>query len=187
MHSLSSRSPDQHVGLLRQSPTAASIRSLGLGLLMALSAAGALAAGKALSVTEKVDLAAAPAQTWEVIKDFDGWQAWHPAFVSTEITKGQGNTKGTIRVLTAKDGARFTEELVSHNAASRTYRYRITESPLPIEGYVSTLEVKGNKDGSTIVWSSTFEVKDGTSEDEVKKAIAGVYRAGLDNLRSVVK
>ena len=163
-----------------------SIRSLGLGFLMACAAAGAFA-DKAVSVTEKVDLAAAPAKTWDTIKDFKGWQAWHPAFASTEIVKGEGNTKGTVRLLTAKDGAKFTEELVSFNAASRTYQYHIIESPLPISDYVSTLEVKQNKDGSSVVWSSHFKVKDGASDADVKKVISGVYRAGLDNLASVVK
>jgi hypothetical protein len=181
-------SPDQKKEIAQKaSISTAPIRSLGLGLLIAGAAAGALAAGKTVSVTEEVNLAAAPSQIWEKIKDFNGWQAWHPAFASTEITKGQGNTKGTVRVLTTKDGAKFTEELVSHNTATRTYEYRITESPLPIAGYVSKLEVRGNKGGSSVVWSSNFHVKDGASEAEMKKAISGVYRAGLDNLGSVVK
>jgi Polyketide cyclase / dehydrase and lipid transport len=162
-------------------------RSVGLGLLLSSAAGATLAAGKTLSVSESVELAAAPSHTWQAIKDFDGWQAWHPAFAGTQITKGRRNTPGTVRVLTAKDGATFTEELVAHDAASRTVQYRITESPLPITGYVSTLEVKDAKGGSSVVWSSHFEVKAGASEEEVKKTIAGVYRSGLDNLRSVVK
>lgn len=193
MNSLPHITPDQDVrqDQPRSKPVdkgrMAAIRSNGLGLLMAGAAASALAAGETVSVTEKIDLAAAPSQAWETIKDFNGWQAWHPAFASTRITKGQGNAEGTVRELTTKDGARFTEVLVSHNAASRTYRYRITESPLPITGYVSTLEVKPNQGGSSVVWSSNFKVEEGASEDEVKKMIAGVYRAGLDNLGSVVK
>ena len=142
------------------------IRSLGVGLLVASAAVGALAADKTVSVSERIDLAAAPSRTWDAIKDFKGWQAWHPAFASTEIVKGAGNTKGTVRVLTAKDGAKFTEELVSFNAASRTYQYHIIESPLPITGYVSTLEVKENKTGSSVVWSSNFKVKDGTPDED---------------------
>jgi hypothetical protein len=47
-----------------------------------------------------------------------------------------------VRVLTTKDGAKFIEEPVSHDAASRTYEYRITESPLPMAGYVSKLEIR---------------------------------------------
>ena len=148
-------------------PTSANpIRSLGVGLLVASAAVGALAADKTVSVSERIDLAAAPSRTWDAIKDFKGWQAWHPAFASTEIVKGAGNTKGTVRVLTAKDGAKFTEELVSFNAASRTYQYHIIESPLPITGYVSTLEVKENKTGSSVVWSSNFKVKDGTPDED---------------------
>jgi len=165
----------------------APIRSLGVGLMMAGAAAGALAADRTVSVTEAVNLAAPPSQTWEKIRDFSSWQAWHPAFAGTEIIKGRGNTKGTVRVLITKDGAKFTEELVSHDDASHTYSYRITESPLPITDYVSQLEVRGVKGGSNVVWSSNFHVKDGASEEEMKKAISGVYRAGLDNLGSVVK
>jgi mxaD protein len=181
-------SPDQKKEIAqKRSMSNAPLRSLGLGILMTCAATGALAAGKTLSVTEKVDLAAAPSKTWDTIKDFNGWQAWHPAFASTAITKGEGNTKGTVRVLTTKDGAKFTEELVSHSAASRTYQYRIIESPLPITDYVSTLEITESKAGSSVMWSSNFKVKAGASEEEMKKTISGVYRAGLDNLASVVR
>jgi mxaD protein len=161
---------------------AASIRSLGVGLLMAGSAAGALAG--TLSVSEEVELAASPARTWAVIKDFQGWQTWHPAFASTEITKGAGNAKGTVRVLATKDGAKFNEELLMHDATSRSYQYRIIESPLPISDYVSTIEVKESKLGSRVVWSSNFNVNPGVSEEAMKKTIAGVYRAGLDSLKA---
>ena len=163
---------------------ASSIRSLGVGLLMAGSAAGALAG--TLSVSEEVELAATPARTWSVIKDFQRWQTWHPAFATTEITKGGGNAKGTVRVLATRDGAKFNEELLMHDAASRSYQYRIIDSPLPISGYVSTIEVRGSALGSRVVWSSNFTVNPGASEEEIKKTIAGVYRAGLDSLKASV-
>jgi hypothetical protein len=38
-----------------------------------------------------------------------------------------------------------------------------------------------------VVWSSSFRVKPGTSETDAKELIAGVYRAGLDHLASVVQ
>jgi hypothetical protein len=166
-----------------------STSSLAMGLMLAAATTtGALAADKTFSVIEKVDLSAAPAKTWDTIKDFKGWQAWHPAFADTVMTKGEGNSKGSVRELTTKDGAKFIEELVMHDAASRTYQYRIIESPLPITSYVSTLEVRsGHNGGSTVVWSSHFGVKAGASDDEMKKTIAGVYRAGLDNLAAVTK
>ena len=67
--------------------------SLAVGLMLAAAATtGALAADKTFSVTEKVDLSAAPAKTWDTIKDFKGWQARHPAFAGTVITKVTDST-----------------------------------------------------------------------------------------------
>jgi hypothetical protein len=184
--SLDSRERSKHAS--HPSTTgAASVRSLALGLLMAGSAAGALAAGGVLSVKEEVVLASSPAKTWAAIKDFQEWQTWHPAFASTEIAKGASNANGTIRVLTTKDGAKFTEELLSHDGVRHSYQYRIIESPLPISGYVSTIEVKEGNPGSRVIWSSTFTANAGASGEEMKKAISGVYRAGLDNLQSTLK
>jgi mxaD protein len=164
--------------------TAILVRFLGLALALAALAPSAVAADKSLSVMEKVDLPVPPAKAWETIKDFDGWQNWHPAIASTDILKGKGNTKGTVRVLNAKDGAKFTEELLAHDDKSKTYQYKITESPLPITDYISTITVVSAKAGSTVIWSSNFIAKQGTADDEVKKAIAGIYTAGLDSLKS---
>jgi len=169
------------------SMTFMSIRSVGLALLMAFAAAGALAAGKTLTVTEKVDLPASATAAWATIKDFNGWQDWHPAIGSTEIIRGKGNTKGTARVMNTKDGGRITEELMSYNSAAMKYSYRIIESPLPVTNYLSTLKVNKTKTGSTVVWTATFKAKPGISDNDAKKTMAGVYRAGLDNLTNVVK
>jgi hypothetical protein len=161
-----------------------------LGLLMAgmvSASAAATQPARTVSVTEKVDLAVPPAKAWDTIQDFMGWQAWHPAFASTELVKGAPNARGSVRLLTAKDGARFSEELVSHDASSRTYQYRIIESPAPVERYLSTLQVKERAGGSTVIWTSTFSVKEGTPEADAKKAIAGIYRLGLDNLAAMLK
>jgi hypothetical protein len=159
-----------------------------VGLLAVIAAAGSThAADRTVSVTERVDLTASPAKTWDAIKDFSNWQAWHPAFASTAVLEGDGRSKGTVRVLTTQDGAKFKEELVAFDAASRRYQYRIIDSPAPVVGYVSTIEVKATSTGSSVVWSSTFQVKEGTPDAEAKKLISGVYRAGLDHLATMMK
>ncbi len=166
-------------------PVSRLARRFGAGLLLSLAAGSAIAA-TTLSVTEKVDVAAPPAKVWDAIKDFKGWQNWHPAIAGTDITKGGGNDKGSVRVLTTKDGAKITEELMAYDAKKHSYKYKITDSPLPVSGYVSTIEVKPAKNGSTVVWTSKFKAK-GASDADAKKTIAGIYRAGLDNLKNVVK
>ncbi|MEO8523849.1 MAG: SRPBCC family protein [Caldimonas sp.] len=166
-----------------------SVALLGSGVLVAAGAKAAndYDAGQNVTVTERVEVAASPAKTWDRMQDFMGWPAWHPAFASTQLVSGDGNSKGSIRLLTAKDGAQFTEELLTHNAAMRIVEYRILNSPAPVTGYVSSLQVRETKTGSSVVWSSNFKVKPGTSDADAKKAIAGIYRLGLDNLATVVK
>ena len=163
------------------------LRAASALLLSCIAGTAFAAGGNLLSVTEKVDLAAPPAKVWAAIREFNGWQGWHPAIAGTEITKGKGNAKGTVRVLTTKDGARITEELLAYDARAQSYRYRITESPLPVDDYVSSISVKKHKNGATVVWTSKFKAKQGTTEADAKKVIAGIYRAGLDNLGGVVK
>jgi hypothetical protein len=160
----------------------AALRAFALGCAVALVALSATAADRSVTVTEQVSVGVPPARAWNTVKDFMRWSAWHPAFAGTQLIKGDGHSPGTVRVLSAKDGAQFTEELVACDAAARSLTYRILESPAPVLGYVSTIAVRPSGSGSTVVWSSSFTVKDGTSEDDAKKAIAGIYRLGLDNL-----
>jgi carbon monoxide dehydrogenase subunit G len=162
------------------------IRRAAVGLATGLFATAALAAN-VLSLKEKVELSVPPQKAWELIKDFDGWQNWHPAIASTEITSGKGNTHGTVRVLTTKDGGKITERLVRYQPKGFSYTYTITDSPLPITDYTSTIQVKPSKSGSAVIWSSHFRAKEGTADADALKVMRGIYTAGLDNLKVLLK
>ena len=166
--------------------TLAFVRRTALGLAVALAATSGLAAN-VLSVKEKVELSVPPEKAWAMIKDFDGWQNWHPAVASTEITSGKNNTHGSVRVLTTKDGAKITERLERYQPRAFAYTYRIIDSPLPVTEYVSTIQVKGSKSGCVVHWSSHFKAKEGTEDAEALKSIRGIYTAGLDNLKAKLK
>jgi mxaD protein len=141
-------------------------------------------AGHIVTVREEVELGVPPPRAWAAIQDYLAWPNWHPAFATTKLLRGDGRSKGSVRLLTTQDGGQFTEELLSFDPARRSLQYRILKSPAPVTGYVSTLEVKPSESGSIVVWSSRFQVKDGTAEADATKAIAGIYRLGLDNLSS---
>lgn len=164
---------------------------LGAALVGALSPA--IAARPTIAVTEQIELAAPPAKAWAAVKDFDSLHKWHPAFSSTELTKGKNNVKGAMRVLTTKDGAKLTEQLLAHSDKAMSMKYRITESPFPIRNYVATVKVAASKGGGSIVtWSSTFKGKDekpkeGEDDASLRKLVSGVYTAGFDNLKTIVK
>lgn len=150
--------------------------------LLAVSTLTALA-GEKVEVTEKITLDAPPAKVWARIGHF-GDLSWHPAIKKTEASDAD---KADSQRRLDLGGPVLWEALVSHSDSEHKYSYRILDNGenqkvLPVSHYVSTIEVKPSGQGSEVIWVSTFEPVAGTTAEAAKKAIAGVYRGGLDNL-----
>lgn len=170
---------------------------IGAGLLLGLP--GLLWAAKPgyLHVNESVAIEAPPAKVWNLVKDWNALHKWHPAFSNTEIKSGTNNKVGAIRTLTMADGgSQFDEELDEFNNKKRKYGYRIiTDSPLPVADYSSTIQVRPGKTkgSSTLVWKGKFKRKvadnppAGQDDAGVKKTISGAYQAGLQNVKKMAE
>jgi mxaD protein len=169
---------------------------------VALSLAATLAAVTAMAtppqtlhVTETVEIKAPPEKVWATVKDFDGMTKWHPGFASDELVSGGNGKVGAMRKLTIKDGPVITERLLAYDETKHSFRYAITESPLPITDYVSTISVQAGSAGMTkVTWSGKFKRKntsdtppEAESDAGVTKLIKGVYRGGLDNLKKMLE
>lgn len=145
-------------------------------------------------VTQTIDIARTPAQIWAIVGDFDSIAKWHPLIASSPAD--HGNAVGSKRTLTlkAEGDPHFEEELVKYDAAAHSYQYRIESvdpKVLPVNNYTAWFEVQdGPAGGSTIEWRAAFyrgymlndpppELNDAASS----KAVAGVLRAGLDNIK----
>jgi uncharacterized protein YndB with AHSA1/START domain len=131
----------------------------------------------AAEVKESTEIAAAPDKVWAAIGDFCGIASWHPVIAKCELSEDK-----KVRTLTTGDGAKLIEPLESWDDAGMSYTYRIQESPLPVDNYVSTIKITGSGDKSMVEWSSTFDPK-GASEDEAKKVMSGIYQAGFEGLK----
>lgn len=168
-------------------PASAAIVRAVLGV--AVLATGTLAGAADLKVTESVTVAASPAKVWAVVGNFSGLPGWHPAVAATDIVKGADNKVGAVRTVTTKDGARLVEELLAYDARRHAMTYRITESPLPVTHYVSTLSVAPSGAGAVVTWKSTFK-RDRNAKDvddaKAKEIVAGIYTAGFDGLRTAL-
>ncbi|WP_294534495.1 SRPBCC family protein [uncultured Rhodoblastus sp.] len=150
--------------------------------LLAAATLTAAAAGKE-TVTESVKIDAPPAKVWARIGHF-GDLSWHPAIKKSEASNGEAQDSQRRLDL---GGPALWEALISHSDAERKYTYRILDNAenqklLPVSHYVATIEVKPSGQGSEVVWVGTFEPAAGATAEAAKKAIAGVYRGGLDNL-----
>lgn len=116
-------------------------------------------------------------QIWQVIGNFQTLHDWHPM-----VSKSESKEGGTVRKLTLPDGSTVTETLKDHDDRARSYTYEITQSALPVSGYVATIKVTPDKKGGcTVVWSSEFEANE--PESDVVKSMEQLYQTGFDNLR----
>jgi mxaD protein len=150
-----------------------------------------------LHVKESIEINASQATVWSLVKDWNGLHKWHPAFSNTEIKSGENNKVGSYRTLTMADGgARFDEELLGFNDKKKLYSYRIvSDSPLPVADYSSSIQVKSGmaKGTSVLVWKGKFKRKvadnpaKGEDDAGAKKTIIGAYQAGLQNVKKLAE
>ena len=143
-------------------------------------------------VTLTVEVAAAPAEVWAVIGNFQD-MSWHPAVHSST---GEGaNDIDATRVLTlgGEGGPTISEILYKFSDEKMSYSYRITDvlvEVLPVTNYSSHLTVKPvDGGGSLIEWRGAFyrgypnnDPPAELSDEAAINAITGVYQAGLDAL-----
>ncbi len=123
----------------------------------------------------------APAdEVWKSVSDFNSLDEFVEAIANC-TTEGSGI--GAVRTLTLEDGGKVKEKLESQDDDKKILTYSIVESPMPIENYTGTMEVKGLENGqSEFRWSSTFETAE-EAKDDMKEALEGLYKVGVKGLQ----
>lgn len=133
-----------------------------------------------LSVSESVDLHAPADAVWKTLGDFGGAQRYLDVVERCELARHGSSIE---RVLHLRGGGSVRERLVLSSDDDRALRYTIVESPLPVADYVSTVRVDPlDNQRCRVTWAATFDSR-GSSDDEAREAIAGIYRMGFDGLR----
>jgi mxaD protein len=166
-----------------------------LAFSLAVPYASFAKAAKVLKVTESVEIQALPAKVWEKVSDFGDLGAWHPAVKTTQILSGENGKVGAVRLLTLQDGGTLKETLLSLDPKKMRYSYNIVEGVLPVSEYTSSIAIsKAKKDFCKVTWSGEFKRKDtsetpaaGQDDTTATKTVSSVYRAGLDNLKTLME
>lgn len=133
---------------------------------------------QAIEVHQTATVKGTPEAVWAKIGDFCAINEWLPAVQACEVSEEGG---ATYRTLALPDGASIKERLIEETATG--YTYEIVESPLPVANYRSTFSVMAEGDGTTVDWHGTFDAKDASNAD-AEGVIAGIYKAGLDEITS---
>jgi len=120
----------------------------------------------------------APAErVWEILSDFAGIAKLSPAIQSCTV---EGEGVGAVRTLGMPGGASIQERLEAHDEQAKTFSYSIIgNSPLPFNGYLSTVTVKPDgRDACLVDWRGRFEPK-GEDEAGPARIVHGIYAGGL--------
>ena len=165
-----------------------------MALIATLSFMGQATAAidETIRLKESIEINAPADKVWAKVGSFAD-MAWHPAIAKTAITSGKADEVGATRVLTTQDGGNINEVLTNFDAASKTMKYEITESVLPVREYGATLKVEAAGEGKSIVtWRAMFKRKDpanpgakGQDDEAAKAAIEGIFKSGLQNLKKI--
>jgi len=156
---------------------------------------------------EEITINAPAAKVWDIIKNYDDL-SWLPTVQTT--TADKGNSKGSIRVLTLKNGGTITEELKKYDEKKMSYAYKIIEMStaktinhagaeekvpvLPVDNYSATIEVEDKGGSSLVTWKAAYyraymnnNPPAEMNEDAANNAVKEVLTSGLNNLKALAE
>ena len=143
-------------------------------LLCAAVTSGAVYATDDLIVEKKATINASCDQVWDFAGGFGTIDNMLKVVVNIEA---DGDSVGSIRVLTLSDGAVIKERLDTIEANS--YSYSFTEHPLPVSKYSATISVADADDGKCdFNWTGKLVAK-GVPDKDAMAIFAGIYDSGI--------
>ncbi|MET4444632.1 hypothetical protein ABIB75_002907 [Bradyrhizobium sp. GM2.2] len=128
------------------------------------------------TVTESVELAAAPDDVWSLIGQFGG--AWHPLTARINLT---GAGIGQLRTMLTLDGQQTVERLEAIDDEKRFLRYTHIAG-MAVSHYTGTLEVKPKGSGSVVDWRAQFLAANATDR-AMKVKVSTLFKTGLESLK----
>lgn len=134
-----------------------------------------------MQISESRVITAEPDLVWKIGGgDTANVADWIPALEKS-------TQRGDLRHATFADGGgEAIERIVEHDDQQRRYAYDYVSGPLPLRSYRSTFAVNDHPDGAQVTWNAEFETAFAEEDAALAQAIAGIYRAALDELANDV-
>ena len=120
---------------------------------------------------------------WQVIRDFNGHDQWHPIVKDSVIEKGQASDRiGCVRRFHLADGSELREQLLSLSDADMAFSYCLLETPVPLLNYVAHVRLIPVTDGDRTFWhwESRFDTPPGRERELQQMVAENVYQGGFD-------
>ena len=139
-------------------------------------------------VVKSTILDAPTGAVWNVLRDFNGHDRWHPAVATSTIERAQAADRvGCVRRFKLKDGSELREQLLALSDLEQTFSYCLLDTPIPMFNYVATLRLTPVTDGDKtfLEWSAEFDCAPEREAELVNSIGTGVFQGGFDALKRV--
>ena len=138
-------------------------------------------------VKKSIVLDAPTEAVWEVLRDFNGHDVWHPVVAESHIERGYPSDRvGCVRNFRLEDGANLREQLLSLSDLEQTFSYCLLDTPVPLFNYVAHVRLFPVTDGDRTYWEweSRFDTPAGRGEELAELVGEGIYVAGFEAVRT---
>ncbi len=125
-------------------------------------------------------------RVWDVLRDFNGHDRWHPAVTESAIERGQSPARvGCVRRFRLADGSELREQLLSLSDLEQAYSYCLLDTPVPLFNYVSHVSLVPVTDGDRTYWQweSRFDTRPGEEAEMTAMVGENIYQAGFEAIR----
>src|ERR1700676_4114506 len=129
------------------------------------------------------------AEVWDILRDFNGHEHWHPAVTRSRIEEGAaGDRIGAVRDFRLADGGRIREQLLALSDIETSFVYCILEAPAPLRNYVATVRLRPATLENACLWEWRARFDPPAAEKEaLSRFIAqDIFEAGFRSVRSLL-
>lgn len=126
---------------------------------------------------------------WEVLRDFNGHDQWHPAVADSHIERGLPSDRiGCVRRFHLADGSELREQLLTLSDIDMAFSYCLLDTPIPLLNYVAHVRLVPVTDGDLTFWhwESRFDTPPGREEELKKQVGEQIYERGFQAVRELM-
>lgn len=123
---------------------------------------------------------------WDVLRDFNGHDVWHPAVATSHIERGQPSDQvGCVRRFRLADGSELREQLLTLSDIDLAFSYCLLDTPVPLLNYVAHVRLLPVTDADHTFWQwqSQFDTPSGREAELGEMVGADIYEAGFAAIR----
>ncbi|GAB5377892.1 MAG: SRPBCC family protein [Acuticoccus sp.] len=126
---------------------------------------------------------------WEIVRDFNGHDRWHPAVADSQMERGAPTDRvAGVRRFHLVDGAELREQLLTLSDADMELSYCLLDTPVPLFNYVAHVRLLPVTDGDRTFfqWKSSFGTPAGRESELATMVRDDIYKAGIEAIRAQV-